>query len=67
MICAAISVAMASAAEETVVAPTVESVALFKNGLVVVRATFPVKGAGQYRWDKVPRVVHGSFWVESGG
>ncbi len=67
MICAWVSVAMASAAEETVVAPTLESVALFKNGLAVVRATFPVKGPGQYRWDKVPRVVHGSFWVESDG
>lgn len=62
-----LSVALASAAEETVVTPSVESVALFKNGLAVVRASFPVKGAGQYRWDKVPRVVHGSFWVESDG
>lgn len=62
-----VSVAMASAAEETVVTPTFESVALFKNGLAVVRATFAVNGPGQYRWDKVPRVVHGSFWVESDG
>lgn len=54
-------------AEETVVTPGIESVALFKNGLAVVSASFPVKGAGQYRWDKVPRVVHGSFWVESDG
>jgi hypothetical protein len=67
MICVWVSVAMAPAAEETVVAPTLESVAMFKNGLAVVRATFPVKGPGQYRWDKVPRVVHGSFWVESDG
>ena len=52
-----------AAAEETVVTPAIESVGLFKNGLAVVRATFPVKGPGSYRWDKVPRVVHGSFWV----
>jgi hypothetical protein len=60
-------VALACAAEETVVTPILESVGLFKNGLAVVRATFPVAGPGHYRWDKVPRVVHGSFWVESDG
>ncbi|MEI7911312.1 MAG: hypothetical protein WCK77_16895 [Verrucomicrobiota bacterium] len=59
--------ALAMAAEESMVTPTIESVGLFKNGLAVVRASFPVKGPGVYRWDKVPRVVHGSFWVESDG
>ncbi|HEX7260958.1 MAG TPA: hypothetical protein VF258_04030 [Luteolibacter sp.] len=58
---------LAIAAEETVVKPTVESVGLFKNGLAVVRATFPVTGTGNYRWDKVPRAIHGSFWIESDG
>ncbi len=58
---------MAFAGEESAVTPTLESVGLFKNGLTVVRATFPVKSPGVYRWDRVPRVVHGSFWVESDG
>ncbi len=56
-----------SQAEETLVTPQVESVGLFKNGLAVVKVTFPVKGPGLYRWEKVPRVVHGTFWVESDG
>lgn len=56
-----------AAAEETAVKPALESVGLFKNGLAVVRATFPVSGPGTYRWDKVPRVIHGSFWIESDG
>lgn len=54
-------------ADETAVTPQLESIGLFKNGLAVVRATFPVSGPGSYRWDKVPQVVHGSFWVESDG
>ncbi len=54
-------------ADEQVVTPQIESVGLFKNGLAVVRVAFPVTGPGQYRWDKVPRVVHGTFWVESDG
>jgi hypothetical protein len=58
---------LAIAAEEMVVKPTLESVGLFKNGLAVVRATFPVTGTGNYRWDKVPRAIHGSFWIESDG
>lgn len=58
---------LAAAAEESAVKPTIESVGLFKNGLAVVRATFPVTGPGSYRWDKVPRVIHGSFWIESDG
>ena len=35
-------VAMVSATEESAVIPTLESVALFKNGLTVVRASFAV-------------------------
>lgn len=57
----------AHAAEEKPVVPRIESVGLFKNGLAVIRATFPVSGSGLYRWDKVPRAVHGSFWMESDG
>lgn len=59
--------AFAASAEETIMEPKIESVGLFKNGLAVVRAVFPVSGPGVYRWNKVPRVVHGSFWIESDG
>ncbi|MGD7651654.1 MAG: hypothetical protein ACQCXQ_00470 [Verrucomicrobiales bacterium] len=55
------------AAGETIVAPGIESVGLFKNGLAVVHASFPVTTAGSYCWETVPHVVHGSFWVESDG
>lgn len=64
LVCLAVS---ASLAEERPVTPQVESVGLFKNGLTVVRMHFPVQGPGAYRWDEVPRVVHGTFWVESEG
>ena len=67
LIVLAASAALAPAAEETAVTPQLESIGLFKNGLAVVRASFPVSGPGRYRWDKVPRVVHGSFWMESDG
>ncbi len=67
LIVLAASAALATASEETAVTPQIESVGLFKNGLAVVRASFPVSGPGRYRWDKVPRVVHGSFWMESDG
>ena len=53
------------ASAEKTVTPTIESVGMFKNGLTVVRATFPIDGSGKYIWKKVPQVVHGSFWVES--
>jgi hypothetical protein len=59
--------AFAATAEESIVQPKIESVGLFKNGLAVVRAVFPVSGPGVCRWDKVPRVIHGSFWIESDG
>lgn len=54
-------------ADEVLVSPALESVGLFKNGLAVVRLSFPVAGPGNYRWEKVPRVVHGSLWIESDG
>jgi hypothetical protein len=52
---------------EKTVTPTIDSVGMFKNGLAVVRASFPIDGPGNYRWEKVPNVVHGSLWVESDG
>lgn len=52
---------------ENNVTPTIDSVGMFKNGLAVVRASFPIDGPGEYCWEKVPNVVHGSLWVESDG
>lgn len=47
------------------VAPTVESVAMFKNGLVVVRSSFQVDAPGDHVWVDPPDAVHGAFFVES--
>ena len=52
---------------ETTVVPSFDSVGMFKNGLAVVRVSFPVGEPGQYVWEKVPHIVHGSLWVESDG
>lgn len=52
--------------EGTVINPAVESVAMFKNGLTVVKASFEVKAPGEYVWIDPPRAVHGAFFVESG-
>lgn len=55
------------AGEEAVVKPEIESVGLFKKGIAVVRASFPIDGPGAYRWEHIPQVIHGTFWVESDG
>lgn len=52
------------AAAETSVTPAIEGADLFKNGLVVLRASFPAAAAGEYVWEDAPTAVHGSFWVE---
>ena len=52
-------------AEEIRVVSKVESVALFKNGLVVVQRTVEVPGPGDFLLDDVPEPVHGTFWIES--
>src|SRR2546430_1518654 len=41
------------------------SVALFKNGLAVVKREVTVPGAGAYRLDTAAEPVHGTFWIES--
>ena len=64
---ASVFVASLHAAEELPVVPRVDSVGLFKNGVAVVRASFEAKQAGSYRWDELPRSIHGSFWIESDG
>ena len=43
----------------------VVSVALFKNGLAIVKRQVAYDGAGVYRLSDVPEPVHGTFWVES--
>jgi len=62
-LCASVAIA----AGENSVSPAFDSVGMFKNGLAVVRVSFPIEGPGLYRWEKVPHVVHGSLWVESDG
>ena len=56
-----------SFAEEMVVQPQIDSVGLFKNGLCVVKCSFNADRAGDFVWDAPPRVVHGTFLVESEG
>ncbi len=57
----------AHAATERVVAPEIDSVGLFKNGVVMVRASFRLDGPGTYRWDDVPSPIHGTFQVTARG
>ena len=50
---------------ETPVHGRVESVALFKNGLSIVRLEVPISGPGVYRLSQTPEPVHGTFLVQS--
>ncbi len=59
--------AFISFAEETTVQPQIDSVGLFKNGLCVVKCSFNAARAGDFVWEEPPRVVHGTFLVESEG
>lgn len=54
-------------ASEKAVDSKVVSVALFKNGLAVIKRQVPLQGAGVYRMDDVPEPVHGTFLIESNG
>ncbi len=45
----------------------VTSVALFKNGIAIVRREVPIQTAGTYRLRNVPDPIHGTFVVESIG
>jgi hypothetical protein len=53
------------AAEPQPIQSTVESVGLFKNGLLVVRETMVVPGPGTYHLDTRPNAIHGTLWFES--
>ena len=57
----------AALAEETPVKPQIDSIGLFKNGLCVVKSSFRAERAGDFIWQEPPRVVHGTFLVESDG
>lgn len=54
-----------AAAQERVVTPAIDSVAMFKNGLTVVHSSFDAPQAGDYVWADPPAAVHGAFFVES--
>jgi hypothetical protein len=43
----------------------VTSVALFKNGLALVRRTAALPGSGRFEIDAVPEFVHGTLWLQS--
>ncbi len=51
---------------QTVIDPVIDSVAMFKNGLTVVHASFEAAAPGDYLWVDPPKSVHGAFFVESG-
>lgn len=43
----------------------IASVAMFKNGLAVVKRTIEVPGAGTYIVSDVPEPIHGTLWIDS--
>lgn len=51
--------------EEKPVKSKITSVALFKNGLAVVKRQVALDGTGTFRLTDVPEPIHGTFWVES--
>lgn len=51
---------------QTVIDPVIDSVAMFKNGLTVVHASFEAAAPGDYLWVDPPKAVHGAFFVEAG-
>ena len=55
----------AFAQDETAVSAKTEAVALFKNGYAVVWQEIEVPKSGAYRWEDVPAVIHGTFFIES--
>ena len=55
----------AGARGESAVSARTEAVALFKNGYAVVWREIEIPESGVYRWEDVPAVIHGTFFVES--
>lgn len=58
---------VAASEDDKEVESKVVSVALFKNGLAVVKRQVTLPGAGIVRIADVPEPVHGTFFVESNG
>ncbi|NLS94427.1 MAG: DUF4139 domain-containing protein [Planctomycetaceae bacterium] len=54
-----------AAAEERSLDLSLNSLALFKNGLACVEYAGEVSEGGTYRIENLPDAVHGTFWVES--
>ena len=52
-------------AEEVSVKSSIKSVALFKNGLAVIRREVKVPGPGIYLLEDVPEPIHGTWWIQS--
>ena len=52
-------------AEEQTVTPTLERVAMFKNGYIIVQQIIDIPAPGTYCWENVPVAVHGTFFTES--
>ncbi len=65
-ICTVVLLAAVSAhAEEKSLDLSLESLALFKNGLACVKYVGEIPQSGTYRVENLPEAVHGTFWVES--
>ncbi len=58
-------VASSARAEERPLVMSLESLALFKNGLACVEYVAEIPEGGVYRVEHLPDAVHGTFWVES--
>ncbi len=54
-----------ASAQETPISGVVESIGIFKNGVVVVSERFDVPSAGRYATFAPPAPLHGAFFVES--
>jgi len=54
-----------ASAQETPISGVVESIGVFKNGVVVVSERFDVPRAGRYATIAPPAPLHGAFFVES--
>jgi hypothetical protein len=65
MLLSAATTLLSAAENEINVSPTTPSVALFKNGVTVVQQEINIPESGVYLWDKVPLVIHGTFFIES--
>jgi hypothetical protein len=65
MLLSAATTLLSAAENEINVSPTTPSVALFKNGVTVIQQEINIPEPGVYLWDKVPSVIHGTFFIES--